>query len=68
LRRSVRAKIVTGISLVLSVQSVGIDGRFYGHDRCPERLVQDDVIVKCSQHGDGTDQKLNVELGNRFIL
>jgi hypothetical protein len=30
--------------------------------------VQDDVILKCSQRSDGTDQRLNVELWNRLIL
>ncbi len=63
LRRSIRAKFVAGMSLVPRVQSVSFDGRCHGHDRCPKRLlVQDVVILKCSQRGDGTDQRLNVEL------
>ncbi len=68
LRRSVRARCVAGISLVPRVQSVGFDVRCHGHDRCPKRLVQDDVILECSQCGNGTDQRLNIELWNRLIL
>ncbi len=62
LRRSIRARVVAEISLVLRVQNVGFGGRCHGHNRCPKRLVQDDVILKCSQSGDGMDQRLNVEL------
>ncbi len=65
---SLRARVVAGISLVPRVQSVGFDGRCHNHERCPKRLVQDDFILKCSQHGDGADQRLNVELWNRTIL
>ncbi len=62
LTRSIRARVVAGISLVPRVQSVGFDGRCHGHNRCPKRLVQDDVILKCSQRGHDVDQRLNVEL------
>ncbi len=30
--------------------------------------MQDDVILKCSHHGDGTDQRLNVEFQDRTIF
>jgi hypothetical protein len=62
LRRCIRARVIAGISLVQRIQSVGFDGRCHGHDGCSKRLVQDDVILKCSQCGDGVDQRLNVEL------
>jgi hypothetical protein len=61
-RECVKVRVVTGVSLVPRIQGVGFNGGSHGYDGCPKGLMQDDVILECSHHGDGVDQRLNVEL------
>ena len=66
--RCIGTSVIARVSLVPWVQSVCFNGGRHGNDGHPKGLVKNDVVFECSHCGDGTNQRLDVELQDGLIL